>query len=123
MTHSVGRLLPPQITVRLSEMKKSIKIKKEFLIVGLGLLGISFLSNFLMSDPATLTRGELFLQGTLDVVCGFGGLLGAAILALGAILAIRQRSTNPVYQCLECGSNAILPDDQFCRTCGDRLTK
>jgi hypothetical protein len=104
-------------------MKKSIKIKKEFLIIGLGLLGLSFLSNFFMSDPATLTRGELFQQGVIGILCGSGGLLGAAILALGAILAIRQRDTNPVIQCLDCGAIAPSAEDQYCRTCGASLIK
>ena len=104
-------------------MKKSIKIKKEFLIVGFGLLGMSFLSNLFMAEPTTLTRSELFQQGITGMLCGFGGLLGGAILALGMILAIRQRSSNPVYQCLGCGSLDIYAEDQFCRTCGVRLTK
>jgi hypothetical protein len=102
-------------------MKKSIKIKKEFLLVGFGLLGISFLSNFFMSDPTTLTKSQLLQQGIIGMLCSVGGLLGGAIIALGAILAIRQGSSNPIYKCLVCGSIEINAEDQFCRTCGARL--
>ena len=105
-----------------STMKKSIRIKREFLVSGFGLLVLSFFGSLLFSNTTGLDLGELFVQGTMETLCGLAGLLGGAILVLGMILAIRARSANPVALCLECGMTAPSSEDRYCRNCGAPLT-
>jgi len=100
-------------------MKKSLKIKKEFLIVGFGLHGLNLIYRLFVNHYDAITTSDLFQQAILEILCGVGGLMGSAVLALGVILAIRQRAS----QCPLCGAPARSRADRYCRTCGAAIKK
>ena len=87
------------------------------LLIGISLMFFSWLSRVIAPDLSGAPLLELYEQGMVDLLCGFGGLLGGILTILGSIFLLEQRQK----ACPECGTPIVQAEDRYCRSCGAQL--
>jgi hypothetical protein len=77
----------------------------------------SWLSRVISPDLSGASLLELYDQGMVDILCGFGGLLGAIFTIVSVLPLLGQRQK----ACPQCGLPIVQAEDRYCRSCGAQL--